>query len=98
MLFGQHRKPRSVLGDQSLVRRDDGLAIPQRSLDGRKCRLASTAHQFHETVDPGIVGQRQRIFRPIDPAQIDTAFLTLERAETATTLTPRPQRADSALL
>ena len=65
------RQPQAVLGDQRLVGGHHRLAGFQRGLDRRQRGIAGTAHQFDEAVDAGIVGQRQRIFGPVDAAQVE---------------------------
>src|SRR6185312_4664566 len=65
----------AVLGDQRLVRGDDGLAGLQCRLDRRQRRLARAAHQFDEAVDVLARCQRHRILRPGDAAEVEGALL-----------------------
>ncbi|MGY4288676.1 hypothetical protein ACVWXO_007896 [Bradyrhizobium sp. LM2.7] len=67
----------AVLGEQRLVGGDDGLAGVERGFDRGERRIAGTAHQFDETVDAGMRGQRHRIPGPFDIAQIEATLLRL---------------------
>jgi hypothetical protein len=64
-------------GNQRLVGGDHRLARCQGGLDRRQRGIAGPAHQFDKAVDAGIVGEIQRILRPGDAAQVETAFLRL---------------------
>jgi len=66
-----------MFGDQRLVGGHHRLAGFQRRLDRRQCGLTGSAHQFDKAIDAGIAGQRQRIFGPVDAAQIKAAFFGL---------------------
>lgn len=77
MLFGGFCQLDPVLGEQCLVRGDDGLAGRQRGFDRRQRGIAGAAHQLDETVDAGMRGERHRILGPFDAAQIDAALLGL---------------------
>ena len=63
------RKRKPVFRQQRLVGGDDRLSRLQRRLDRGLGRIALTAHQFDEHIDPRVVCERDRI---VEPAKLRT--------------------------
>ena len=76
-LFGKFSEMSTVLGNQRLVGRHHRLAKAQGGLHRFERRAVGSADQFDQAVDVGVFGKRDRVFRPLDAAQVKAALLCL---------------------